>query len=74
MYLCELMPGESGIVCGLEESGEAIGRLRDIGVIEGTKVKALQKSPLGDPTAYLIRGAVFAIRREEGRKIQIERG
>lgn len=47
-------------------------RLQDIGMIEGTPVECLHRSPSGDPTAYLIRGAVIAIRAEDSEKIIIE--
>ena len=48
-------------------------RILDLGMIPGTKVKVLQKSPLGDPTAYLIRGSVIALRSEYTKKIIIEK-
>ena len=44
-------------------------RLRDIGLIEGTKVKCVLKSPAGDPTAYQIRGALIALRSEDAEKV-----
>jgi len=47
-------------------------RMYDLGLISDTEVKALQKSPSGDPTAYQIRGAVIAIRSEEASKIMVE--
>ena len=40
-------------------------RLRDIGLIEGTVVDCLKKSISGDPVAYLIRGAVIALRSDD---------
>ncbi len=40
-------------------------RLQDIGLIEGTKVEMYTKSPSGDPIAFLIRGAVIALRTED---------
>lgn len=40
-------------------------RLMDIGMVQGTEVECLMKSPLGDPAAYLIKGAVIALRRED---------
>lgn len=48
-------------------------RILDLGMIPGTNVKVLQKSPLGDPTAYLIRGSVIALRSEYTKKIIIEK-
>ena len=47
-------------------------RILDLGIIPGTKIKSLQKSPLGDPGAYFIRGAVIALRNEDARKIIVE--
>lgn len=46
-------------------------RLQDIGLTEGTIVECVQKSPGGDPTAYLIRGAVMALRAEDSSKVKI---
>lgn len=48
-------------------------RILDLGMISGTNVKVLQKSPMGDPTAYLIRGSVIALRSEYTKKITIEK-
>lgn len=47
-------------------------RFLDLGLINGTEVEALTKSPSGDPIAYLIRGAVIAIRSEDASKIIVE--
>ena len=47
-------------------------RMFDLGIIPGTKIKVLQKSPYGNPIAYLIRGAVIAIRNEDAQKIIVE--
>lgn len=47
-------------------------RLLDLGLIEDTVIEVLQKSPLGDPIAYSIRGAVIALRSEITSKILIE--
>ncbi len=46
-------------------------RLLDLGMIPGTRVECLQKSPAGDPAAYLIRGAVIALRCEDSALVQI---
>lgn len=65
--MAELAIGETGIVT--ESAGD---RLRDLGVIEGTKIVCLIKSPLGDPTAYIIRGAVFALRKKDAQNVHIQ--
>jgi len=47
-------------------------RFLDLGLISGTEVEALQKSPSGDPIAYNIRGAVIALRSEDASGILVE--
>lgn len=47
-------------------------RLQDIGMIEGTTVECVGKSPLGDPCAFLIRGAVIALRKEDAGSVMVE--
>lgn len=63
--LCDLAPGQRGVVRELETAGPMRRRLLDIGLVGGTPVECLGRSPGGDPAAYLIRGAVIAIRRED---------
>ena len=69
--LCYLAVGESATVVDNISKGSIRRRLIDIGFAQGTKVKCLFKSPFGDPTAYKIRGAVIALRKEDSKKIII---
>ena len=62
--LSSLNEGSSGRVAELKINGSMRRRLQDIGLIEGTEVLCLQKSPSGDPVAYLIRGAVDVYKRQ----------
>ncbi len=64
--------GTSARVSGLMIRGPMRRRLQDIGLIDGTEVVCLRKSPSGDPVAYLIRGAVIALRSEDSSKILIQ--
>ncbi|NLM62995.1 MAG: ferrous iron transport protein A [Mollicutes bacterium] len=71
--LSKLEINEKGIVKKINIEGEFRRRLLDLGLIPDTEVTVLQKSPFGDPVAYLIRGAVIALRREIVDKILVER-
>ncbi len=73
MHLCELTIGQRGTVTALRAVDGMRRRLLDIGLIEGTTVECVGRSPGGDPAAYLIRGAVIAIRDRDGADILIER-
>lgn len=46
-------------------------RILDLGIIEGTKIKPVLKSPLGDPTAYEVRGSIISLREEDSKKIEV---
>jgi len=71
LSLGDLCPGERGVVTGLLSAGSMRRRLLDIGLIEDTEVECLGRSPFGDPSAYLIRGAVIAIRAADSRNILV---
>ncbi len=73
--LAVLRPGESGEVIRISRRcrGLARRRLMDLGILPGTAIHAEMKSPSGDPTAYRIRGATVALRREQADHIQINR-
>ena len=45
-------------------------RMLDLGIIPKTNIKILQKSPMGDPIAYFIRGTVIALREEYTKKME----
>ena len=44
----------------LRVHGSMRRRLLDIGLVEGTRVECVGVSPMGDPAAYCIRGAVIS--------------
>lgn len=67
--LSNLKKGEKGVIAGLTACADMRRRLQDIGLIEGTVVECLGKSPLGDPTAFMIRGAVIALRSEDSGRV-----
>lgn len=71
--LCDIEPDECALVIELKNDGPMRRRLCDLGLVEDTRVKCVGKSPAGDPAAYLIRGAVIAIRRTDSAQIIVER-
>lgn len=56
----------------IDAEGSIQRRFLDLGLINGTNIIPLSKSPSGDPIAYLIRGTVIAIRSEDASKIVVE--
>jgi len=71
--LKDLKQGEWGIVERINSGGDIYRRFLDIGLIDGTRVMCVTESPSGDPKAFLIRGAVIAIRLSDCATIAIRR-
>lgn len=69
--LCALREGESAFVREVCADAAMARRLLDLGLIPGTRVTCMGKSPAGDPAAYLIRGAVIALRRADAAGVAV---
>ncbi len=63
--LSDMKKGDLILIKKLETKGDLHQRLMDLGFVEGTKVRCVRISPFGDPKAYLVRGAVIALRNED---------
>lgn len=72
MMLSQLPIGSSGKVETILPCCEIRRRLQDIGLVENTTVTCLFQSPLGDPRAYRIRGAVIALRKRDADFVKIK--
>ena len=69
--LDKLPVGQTARVEELRLNGSIRRRMQDIGLIEGTEVECVQKSPAGDPVAYRIRGALIALRAEDSARVLV---
>jgi ferrous iron transport protein A len=70
--LNELETGMRALIYKVKTSGNIKQRFLDIGLIENTLVECVGKSPSGNPKAFLIRGAVIAIRSEDCNEIYVK--
>ncbi len=70
--LKDIPVGASACVSHLCCTGSMRRRLLDIGLIPGTSVLCVGRSPCGDPIAFFIRGAVIAIREKDCADILIQ--
>lgn len=73
LFLSSLVPGESGIVEKIDENCPIRARLFDLGIVPGTKISCIIKSPLGDPVAYFVRGTMIALRSSDSARITINK-
>ena len=64
-------PGVWCSVAAVETNEALTNRLRDFGLVPGTKVRPQYRSPRGDVTAIELRGSVLALRTRDLRQIQV---
>lgn len=69
--LSSLRRGQAARVDALLAQEPMRRRFQDLGLISGTQVECLGPSALGEPWAYLIRGAVIALRRADADSIAV---
>lgn len=69
--LSQIPVGQKASVTSLTSDGAARRRMLDLGVVSGTQIEPLYKSPSGNPVAYLIRGAVIALRSDVSAQIMV---
>ena len=74
-YLSDLQQGETAEVTALSRKCRGAERRRflDLGILPGTKITAEMRSPSGNPTAYIIRDALIALRAEQASLIQVKK-
>ena len=64
MRLTELPIGKKAEITELTTRGKKRRRLLDLGLIPGTYIVTKRRSPSGNPSAYLFRGTIIALRSE----------
>lgn len=67
-----LLLGRKAIIRRLTSTGLERRRMMDLGLLPGSIVQVEMRSPLGDPTAYQIRGALVALRKSQAQQIIVE--
>lgn len=72
MNLSELPLNMIGIIDNLNCNGNIRRRLLDLGLIKGTKIVPVFRSPSGDPVAYEIRKTLIALRKEDSELITLK--
>ncbi|MBO7148486.1 MAG: ferrous iron transport protein A [Clostridia bacterium] len=70
--LCDINTGEKVRVVKILSDISIKRRFMDLGLIEDTIVECKGHSPMNDPSAYLIRGAVIAIRKADAKGVKCQ--
>lgn len=72
MNLYELPLNKVGIIDSLNCNDNIRRRLLDLGLVKGTNIVPVFKSPSGDPTAFEIRKTLIALRKEDSKLIKLK--
>lgn len=70
--LADLEPGDAAVIRDYTNSDDTLLRLRELGVLPGTKVTLVRLAPLGDPLELSVRGSLLSVRAHEAKQIEIE--
>lgn len=70
--LSELAVGSSAVVRDFPKSGPAFIRLREMGLLAGTRVTLIRTAPLGDPLEIKLRGYHLTLRKAEAEHVIVE--
>ena len=71
-YLDDLQAGQKGTIRDVDSSSPTSNRLLDLGFVPGTKITAIQRAPMGDPTTFCVRGYCIGLRKAEARLIRVD--
>jgi ferrous iron transport protein A len=72
MKLSELAVGTSAVVREFPKTGPAFIRLREMGLLVGTRVTLVRAAPLGDPLEIKVRGYHLTLRKSEAEHVLVE--
>jgi ferrous iron transport protein A len=72
MKLSELSVGASAVVREYPKAGPAFVRLREMGLLAGTRVTLVRTAPLGDPLEIKLRGYHLTLRKSEAEHVVVE--
>lgn len=70
--LSDLAIGVTAVIQDMPTGHDAyLTRLRELGLVPGTKVRLVRRAPLGDPIEISVRGSRLAMRCSEAKHIKI---
>lgn len=72
MKLSELAIGASAVVREFPKTGAAFVRLREMGLLAGTRLTLIRTAPLGDPLEIKLRGYHLTLRKTEAEHVLVD--
>jgi ferrous iron transport protein A len=72
MKLSELAVGASAVVREFPKAGSAFIRLREMGLLAGTRLTLIRTAPMGDPIEIKLRGYHLTLRKSEADHVLVD--
>jgi ferrous iron transport protein A len=72
MPMRQMKDNQEGTIITIKAQGEMGRRLRDMGLVPGTKIKIQGRAPLYDPVALRVMGFTLTLRNSEADYIEVE--
>ena len=70
--LSSLAVGAAAVVRDFPKAGSAFVRLREMGLLPGTRVVLVRTAPMGDPIEIKVRGYHLTLRKTEAEHVLVE--
>ena len=70
--LDRLSPGQRGRIIALTGESALVGRLMEMGMLEGDEVEMIAFAPLGDPLEVRLGDYRLSLRRSEAARVEVE--
>ena len=67
-----LKAGSEAEIVSMASGNPMLQRLRELGLLPGTRIKLVRFAPLGDPLEILVRGSRLCLRRTEANEISVQ--
>lgn len=69
MTLAELPTGTPATVLSMPTGRPGLTRLREMGIVPGTRIEVIRRAPLGEPIEISVRGSRLSMRNHEAAHI-----
>ncbi len=68
----QMKPKQAGTIVAISAEGELGRRIRDMGLVPGTRITVQGRAPLHDPVALRVMGFTLTLRNSEADYIDVE--
>ena len=68
----EMKVNQEGVIASVKVGGELGLRIREMGLVPGSKIQIMGRAPLKDPVSLRVKGFTLTLRNSEADYIEVE--